>query len=211
LLKLLADRGPLRGRQIDQVFPRLDWRAAARPLARRGLLSAHSILLPPSVQPKIVRTVQLACTPEQAEAKMPKLGRAGSEALARRQAMLRYLLRETGLVEAAWVYAESGGSLADLRKLAGLGLVLLGEGETWRDPLAGLDFQPTSPPQLTADQAAVWAELFRGLQEAAGGGAPPPYLLHGVTGSGKTEIYLHAVEETLRQGRQAIILVPRLP
>jgi ATP-dependent helicase YprA (DUF1998 family) len=39
----------------------------------------------------------------------------------------------------------------------------------------------------------------------------PPILLHGVTGSGKTEIYLQAVQEVISQGKQAIILVPKLP
>jgi primosomal protein N' (replication factor Y) len=210
LLKLLAERGPLRGRQIDALMPKVDWRAAARPLARRKLLAARPVLPPPAVQPKVVRTVTLACAPEKALASLDGLGKAGSEALVRRQAMLRYLLREPGPVDVAWVYAESGGSLADLRRLAELSLVTLGEGEALRDPLAGLDFQPTQPPALTGDQAAAWAEIQQGIQEAACGQPPPPYLLHGVTGSGKTEIYLHAVAEVLRHGMQAIVLVPEI-
>jgi primosomal protein N' (replication factor Y) len=145
-----------------------------------------------------------------AEASLEKLGKAGSEALARRQAMLRYLMREPGAVDVAWVYAESGGGLADLRKLAEMGLVVLGEGETLRDPLSGMDFQPSYPPALTRDQQVVLAEIQKGIELAQNGGAIPPFLLHGVTGSGKTEIYLHAVEAVLRLGRQAVVLVPEI-
>jgi primosomal protein N' (replication factor Y) len=53
-------------------------------------------------------------------------------------------------------------------------------------------------------------KVIQGIQECIAGQAPLPYLLHGVTGSGKTEIYLQAVAETLRLGRQAIILVPEI-
>lgn len=61
LVDLLQERGPLRGRQIDRAMPRgEDWRAAAEPLARRGVLSRHSVLDPPSVRAKQVRTARLA-------------------------------------------------------------------------------------------------------------------------------------------------------
>jgi primosomal protein N' (replication factor Y) len=113
-------------------------------------------------------------------------------------------------VEASWAYAESGGTLADLRFLARRGLVRLGEGVAWRDPLAGFTFVPSQPPPLTRDQEAAWQEILAGLRAAQSGRAVPPILLHGVTGSGKTEIYLHAVAEVLRQGKQAIVLVPEI-
>jgi primosomal protein N' (replication factor Y) (superfamily II helicase) len=208
LLQLLQKRGPLRGRQIDQAIPRLDWRKAAQVLSRRGLIQMRSILPPPGVQPKSVRTAQLAVPPEVAEKAMPDLGR--DKALARRQAILRYLIQEAGPVDAPWIYASSGGNLSDLRSLAERGLVLLGESEIWRDPLSGMDVLPTEPPNLTSDQQAAWGFVQAGLLAAAAGKSPGPHLLHGVTGSGKTEIYLRAVEETIRSGRQAIVLVPEI-
>jgi primosomal protein N' (replication factor Y) len=210
LMDLLSQRGPLRGRQIDALLRHINWRPAARALAGMGLLVSQSVLPPPSAQPKMARTVQLACPPAVAESRMAGLGRDGSQALARRQAMLRSLLREPGPVSVSWVYAESGGNLADLRALAELGLVSLGESEVWRDPLAQLDVPVSAAPALTRDQAVVWAEVEKGLQAAAGGQPTIPFLLHGVTGSGKTEIYLRAVEYVLRQGRQALVLVPEI-
>ncbi len=87
----------------------------------------------------------------------------------------------------------------------------LGENETWRDPLEKLTFTLSEPPSLTQAQQQAWERVQEGLQQAAHGtDALPPYLLHGITGSGKTEIYMRAVEETLRLGKQAIILVPEI-
>jgi primosomal protein N' (replication factor Y) len=124
--------------------------------------------------------------------------------------MLHVLMREAGEVDAAWLYAESGGNLADLQALAKRGLAQLGETEVWRDPLEHLEFVASDPPQLTPDQAAAWDSIQAGIHQAADGKLIKPYLLHGVTGSGKTEIYLRAVEETLKLGKQAIVLVPEI-
>ena len=68
LLKLLKDKGSLRGRQIDRHFSKVDWRKTAQALVKRGVLSSQSILPPASVRPKFVRTAQLAVAPEIAEA-----------------------------------------------------------------------------------------------------------------------------------------------
>ena len=210
ILKLLAERGPLRARQLDNAFRHADWRLSARLLVNQGLLSTKTVLPPPAVRAKTTRTARLACPPEQAEEQMPSLARAGSPALLRRQAMLQLLLREHGDVDVAWLYAGSGGSLADLQSLAKRGLVLLGETGVWRDPLESLEFIPGEPPTLTPDQLSAWEQIQAGIQNSADGKPVHPYLLHGVTGSGKTEIYLQAVRETLQKGRQAIVLVPEI-
>jgi primosomal protein N' (replication factor Y) len=209
LLELLQARGPLRGRQIDQSLGKLKWRPTADGLARRGLVTARTVLPPPSVGPKNVRTARLACSPAEVEKRAHELGRAGSQAHTRRKAILRFLIREAGAVDVPWVYAETGGNSSDLRYLAERDFVMLGESEVWRDPLAEVDFAPSQALPLTAGQQAAWAEIQAGLR-TAGTASPPTYLLHGVTGSGKTEIYLYAVEEALRLGRSAIVLVPEI-
>ncbi len=61
-------------------------------------------------------------------------------------------------------------------------------------------------PSLTPDQAAAWAKLEPALQA----GGFQPFLLYGITGSGKTELYLRAIEEVVRQGKEALILVPEI-
>ena len=210
LLGILRQRGELRGRQIEAALPHQEWRLSARVLERRGWVQARPVLQAPSVRPKTVHTVQLAVAPEQAEQRLPDLGRG--DVLLRRQAALRFLMSEPWPVNVAWVYAASRCNLADLTRLAEMGLVVLGESETWRDPLEkveqGLVLQ--QPPTLTPGQQTAWNSLEAGLHACASAQARKPFLLHGVTGSGKTEIYLRAVAETLRQGRGAIVMVPEI-
>ncbi len=208
LLALLAERGPLRGRQIDRLLPRHAWRKSADRLVRRDAVQRTPVLDPPKARPKRVRNVRLARPPEQVLHSPLDLGRAGSPAAARRRRMLQVLVNEREPVEAFWLYAESGGTLADLHALEERGLVVLSEAEVWRDPLAGVSFVAAQPPVLTSDQSRAWQKIQARFGPT--GDTAPAVLLHGVTGSGKTEIYLRAVAATLAAGRQAIVLVPEI-
>jgi primosomal protein N' (replication factor Y) len=206
VLALLKERGPLRGRQLEYHLPRLDWRRAVDALARRGALARESILAAPAVRPRRIRTAILTA-PSAPDGSDEKLG-STAEARRRRKAVLDLLGREPGSLHVNWIYAETGATADDLRFLEEHELVSLGETEVWRDPLADVDFIPASPPELTADQAAAWEKILPAFD--TGAEPPPPFLLHGVTASGKTEIYLRAIDETLKRGRTAIVLVPEI-
>jgi primosomal protein N' (replication factor Y) len=210
ILSLLRTRGPLRGRQIEAHFARVDWRKTAQFLVRKGVLSAKSVLPPPRVRSKHVRVAQLAMTPEEAEKEMPNLGT--KQTVARRQSALRFLIKQPGPVNFSWVYAESGCNLADLQELEERGLIRLFESEILRDPLqkAGRQVDTYAGRQvieLTPEQAHALKEIVNALSLP---GTRHTFLLQGVTGSGKTEIYLRATEEVIKRGRQAIILVPEI-
>jgi primosomal protein N' (replication factor Y) len=210
LLNLLRTRGALRGRQIDTHFAKVDWRKTANFLVRKGVLSSHSILPPPRVRSKFIRVAQLAVPPEEASAAMESLGM--KQTLARRQSALRFLIQQPEPVNLSWVYAESGCNLADLETLEERGLIRLFENEIFRDPLerAGRQVYKETGKQvvdLTSEQDFALNRIIRTI---ASPDTQPAFLLQGVTGSGKTEIYLRAAEEVIKRGRQALILVPEI-
>jgi len=210
LLRLLIRRGPLRGRQIDRALPRTEWRRAAEGLARRGVLSRSSVLEPPRLRPRRIRTAELAVAPEAISAAIEELRASPRGPAQRRAAVLAALRHEAGPMEVTWIYAETGATSADMRALEERGWIRLGQEEIWRDPLAEVDFVPREPPSLTRDQAAAWAEIERSLRVAPPASPSPGFLLHGVTGSGKTELYLRAAAEVLALGGGALILVPEI-
>ncbi|MBN1201799.1 MAG: primosomal protein N' [Anaerolineae bacterium] len=155
--------------------------------------------------------VELLLPPEDAQRRIIEL-RDGQPYLD----ILYMLAREGDAVDVKQVYAETGADNARLQRLAEDGLVVLGETEAWRDPLVDREFVPTLAPPLTSDQERSWNEIRHYMDTVHWGEISPSpgvsgvFLLHGVTGSGKTEIYLRAVERVLAQGRQAIVLVPEI-
>ncbi|MDD2676939.1 MAG: primosomal protein N' [Methylacidiphilaceae bacterium] len=92
------------------------------------------------------------------------------------------------------------------RKLAERGLVELRKAQRARHPLGTVPLGPGELPVLTEDQARA----FEAVRAAIRQNGFSPFLLFGVTGSGKTEIYLRSVGEALSQGRSALVLVPEI-
>jgi primosomal protein N' (replication factor Y) len=99
----------------------------------------------------------------------------------------------------------SGLSPSQLQKLARENIIAIEEIEVQRDPLLGRLIPATSPLPLTPDQQAALKQIL---------GENPtnnhPTLLHGVTGSGKTEVYLQALAAIIAQGKRGIVLVPEI-
>ena len=210
IVNILKERGTLRGRQIDTHFRKVEWRNSAAMLVRRGIVSAKSVLPPPRVRSKTARVALLAVPPQDAEADMPNLGT--KQTLARRQSALRFLIQQPEPVNVSWIYAASGCNLADLYELEERGLIRLFESEIFRDPLEGTSRQVKTETskqveKLTVEQTSALNEILHVISSPS---EHKPFLLQGVTGSGKTEIYLRATEEVLRRGKRAIILVPEI-
>lgn len=93
-----------------------------------------------------------------------------------------------------------------VQSLQKAGLISISEREVCRDFSLRSVMKPYPKPKLTSHQAAALAEIMGGIRSSRFS----PFLIHGVTGSGKTEVYLRAIEEVLNEGREAIVLVPEI-
>jgi primosomal protein N' (replication factor Y) (superfamily II helicase) len=97
-------------------------------------------------------------------------------------------------------------SISPINSLQRKGLVEFFDGPVRRDPLAGRALPTTKEYRLTESQESALAEIESALRE----GKYAPFLLHGVTGSGKTEVYIRAFRTALELGRSALMLVPEI-
>jgi primosomal protein N' (replication factor Y) len=209
ILNLLQKRGDLRGNQLEAAYRQVSWRPSLYAMKNKGLVHTSSILPAPRVGAKIIRTAQLAIPLEQVEQIASETDQTRASNV-RRMEILRLLAKEPLPVSFSWIYAQTGASYTDLKKLVEQEYILFNETEIWRDPLEEISLSPDTPPVLTPDQQAVWEHIHQVMQHVGQGEPIKPVLLHGVTGSGKTEIYMQAVAETLASGRQAIVLVPEI-
>jgi primosomal protein N' (replication factor Y) len=171
-----------------------------RSLSARGVLT-HETVPPPAPSVKTRRVVRITHHLETLAERDEAFGRAGRQ-------------------RDAYAFLEAAGSAADLSRLTGAegfsrgviagleekGLVELVDEEEFRDPF--LETPAAVPPDLTptADQRSVLEVLLAGLDADR----PDPFLLQGVTGSGKTLVYIELLREALARGRSAIVLVPEI-
>ncbi|MFO7917295.1 MAG: primosomal protein N' [Anaerolineae bacterium] len=203
ILSLLREMGPLTYRQISRATEQDNWRSVVDQLVDHGWATRKREIGAPRVRPKRVAVVRVSPSYD-AEEDYP------SKRAHRQRDVLDYLLAR-GEAGKGWtplrqVRKETGASYSVINALEEKGVVERGKRQVWRDPLEGQRFVPIQPPELTGDQDAVWRTIAEDLTEPQG----RPFLLQGVTGSGKTEIYLRAVARVLAQGRGAIVLVPEI-
>ncbi len=127
----------------------------------------------------------------------------------RRSAPLRYAVTELlcalGAASAKELCYFTGASMPTLKSLEKSGILTLERQEVLRrTPLE--DIPPAPPPELNGEQRAA----LEGLDALARSGKPAAALLYGVTGSGKTQVYIRLIQEVLARGRTALVLVPEI-
>ncbi|TDQ42368.1 primosomal protein N' [Aureibacillus halotolerans] len=100
---------------------------------------------------------------------------------------------------------RSNAGYSSLNKLVEKGIFHLEERELYREPYELMESTST-PLDLTEEQAAVLESIVSATDQSSA----TTFLLHGITGSGKTEVYLQAIDNALKQDKQAIVLVPEI-
>lgn len=196
---LFANDGWAELGQIKLAFGTSNPNPAIHMLEEKGIIF-HETSAARGIGDKSEQVAELALSPEDALAVVaPK----------RRRAPLQYNVVETlcsvGQVSAKELCYFTGASLSTLRTLERAGIITLSKREVYRRP--ELPDVPTATPTVLNDQQHV---AYDGLAELAEAGKPSAALLYGVTGSGKTLVYIKLIQKLQEQGRSAIVLVPEI-
>jgi len=130
---------------------------------------------------------------------------AGTPRGPRQRELLDYLHR-VGCASRSELTTMFPGCHASLKALVEKGFVLEGQQERMRDPFSDMPPAADTQVEMTEPQSQALNVIDQALRE----GGFRQMLLHGVTGSGKTEVYLRAIEQVLRADRQALVLVPEI-
>ena len=133
------------------------------------------------------------------------LSERGSRA-PRQAGLLLKLVEANSLAPATQARREFGPSAVS--SLRDKGFIQIEQTQVFRDPLADREYEPSPEVELSQPQQSSVKSIAGALADKAV--EPRVILIQGVTGSGKTEVYLSAVEQCLALGRQAIILVPEI-
>lgn len=201
VIATLHARGPLTDSQLAPAVGRAGLASTLQALVRRGIVLAEPLLR----QGVNIRTETYVTL---LEAAVPDA--AGLEAMARRapkQAAVYFDLLHNAPEQAASVlYEKHGADAAVLRALEEKGLVTRAEREYYRGTGIGADGTAAEKHTLNAEQRAAHKDIVASLEARSF----QTFLLKGVTGSGKTEVYLQCIEHALALGRQAVMLIPEI-
>ncbi|HWJ42761.1 MAG TPA: primosomal protein N' [Solirubrobacterales bacterium] len=213
----IAERSELPPERLAEPIEALE--AGATPeLVRLGLWVAREYCSTPSRGLQLVlppgtgtgsgaRTVRAKTETRAAILPAGEAALGGGERLGSKQRAVLEALR-SGEMSAGELATAIGSDRATLRRLEGRGLVATRTAAVRRAPAESGLVAAVARPRLLPEQEEAVAAIVAALDREAR--TSPRLLLHGVTGSGKTEVYLAAVEAALERGRGAIVLVPEI-
>jgi primosomal protein N' (replication factor Y) len=200
ILGITGTSGRIALHALQRSLPDVDVDRAVTSLVRRGLLQKIAELAPPRTTMRSVRV---------ASASAAGLAALKDDGILNRSPKQRAVLErvtQTGPATVPDLGRQIPGAAAAVAALERKGLIEIHDRESRRSPLPGRDIPTTVSPDLSTAQREAAAEV----EASIAANRPDIYLLHGVTGSGKTEVYLHAVAQTIARGRQAIMMVPEI-
>ena len=237
LVSLLEAEGEL---SLNQLARRTglstqDVRSRIRRLREKGVVETN-VTHKPKATTQETTVAQLALSTADIEAEIVQLTNdtGGSEASplqrpvnrrhaadTKRAEILQLLLDEGAPLATADLMKRVNASASLLRPLERRGVIQITRAQTIRNPLSSESVAPTQPLRLNPAQSTAFAEIQKVLASHTVGEVsnpdafngtkhPPTVLLHGVTGSGKTEVYMQAMADVLKNGKSVIVLVPEI-
>jgi len=210
VLELVRHQGKVNLRELERRLGTKQSRLLVSQLTRQGLVAKSYELEKIRVKPKTVPCLHLAVTASQAQqeaATLRQQGKTGKQA-----SLLEFLSQAQHAVPLAEARRQANCSASVVKALVTKGLVHVGHIEVKREPISYQDITPSYPLRLTDAQKSAFMSIKSSLAQRANGSSSSPsvFLLHGVTGSGKTEIYLQALAEAVKLGKRGIVLVPEI-
>lgn len=197
LLRLLTDSGEISAAALADHF---DSRQAAKlmhELERDGLVELIQRTSSDFVKAKRQRRVRLSTHTAAV---------SGQQTFTAAQRRVIEALEGRESVALSQLLAAAEVSNSAINTLQKRQLIEAFDEDSRRDPLADVTFPPVKDYELSLDQTSVLAEINQPLRA----NVYAPFLLHGVTGSGKTEVYIRAMRVALEVGRSALMLVPEI-
>jgi primosomal protein N' (replication factor Y) len=199
LLQLLGKSQELSLATVSNEFGKSQAAKLARELEQDGLVEIRQRSGSAFVKAKFQRRVRLAETNEIS-------GEVDGRQLTEAQLKVVAALKDRDSLAFGELLALTNVSSSSVTTLQKRNIVKVFEERLRRDPLGDATFERHRDYELTSDQERVLAELDAPLRAHAYGA----FLLHGVTGSGKTEVYIRAMRVALSIGRSALMLVPEI-
>jgi primosomal protein N' (replication factor Y) len=200
IIEMVAEQGRIELRKLEKALGKKKASAAVTAMVRQGLLARSYTLGPVRVRPK--KELYLSLTGDISKASPLPPGQA---------ALFRYLVETRTAVPWSEARRQTGSSKSVADALVRRGLVAFQEIDVRREPFSYENIISSHPLTLTPGQQAAFDSIQAGLNGVVARNAPPDvFLLHGVTGSGKTEIYLQALAEAVKLGKKGIVLVPEI-
>ena len=160
---------------------------------RKGLLNIDAEIEGKEVKPKFEKVVQYQ-------------GGESPQPISKKQAEILKWVKERGEISYSELSKRFKSPSKPIQSLQAKGFLSLSRREVCRDLSVRSELKPYPKPEPTLNQEAILGEILKGIRSKRFS----PFLIYGVTGSGKTEIYLRAIEEVLIQGQEAIVLVPEI-
>ena len=199
VLRVIADSGEIGNDSLAKTFGKAKVARAIKHLQKEGRIQTQLKTITSTARPRTQRVVSLRQPPSGSETSTGKKTTAAQQqildTLAIHQSMpFSELLRVTRVSSSA------------VNTLNRRGLIEIVEANVRRDPLARATLPQAEHYQLTSSQREVLDEIEPRLRSGEYGA----FLLHGVTGSGKTEVYMRAMLTCLELGRSAMMLVPEI-